>query len=267
MSKDILLTFDIEEFDLPEEYNIPINKEEQLNVTTQGLKSLLILLDKYNIQATFFTTAYYAIKNPDLIKLISNKHEIASHMYYHSNYETNHIIESKRKLEEITGKTIYGFRMPLLKKTDIKLIKDAGYLYDSSINPTYIPSRYNNMFTPRKLYNDSNNDLFVLPFSVSPLFRIPLFWLSFKNFNFLLYIFLCKQTIKKDNYLHLYFHPWEFADLSSFNIPKYIKRYSGANFIKRFDNLLNKLSKEGDFISIKSFLEKQNIEEIFNDNK
>ena len=104
MNKDILLTFDLEEFDLPEEYNIPINKEEQLNVTTQGLKNLLTLLDKYNIQATFFTTAYYAIKNPDLIKLISNKHEIASHMFYHSNYNPTHIIESKRKLEEITGK-------------------------------------------------------------------------------------------------------------------------------------------------------------------
>jgi len=257
MSKKILLTFDLEEFDLPEEYNTPITKEEQLHVTTLGLKSLLQLLDKYNIQATFFTTAWYAGKNPDIVKSISQKHEIASHMYFHSDYNFEHISESKKKLEEITGKKIYGFRMPRLKKTDLEYIKNAGYTYDSSINPTYIPGRYNNYFSPRTFYRELKNDLFILPFSVSPFFRLPLFWLSFKIFNLKFYLFLCNLSLRKDNYLHLYFHPWEFADLSNYKIPAYLKKYSGEAYVKRFEKLIINLNKSGEFSSIINFIDKK----------
>ena len=136
-------------------------------------------------------------------------------------------------------------------------LKNAGYTYDSSINPTFIPGRYNNLFTPRRYYKDLKTDLFVLPFSVSPIFRIPLFWLSFKNFNFSFYRHLCKITMQKDNYLHLYFHPWEFTDLSSFKIPGYIKRFSGTIFIKHFEKLLIFLNQNGEFNTINNFLMNQ----------
>jgi hypothetical protein len=178
-------------------------------------------------------------------------------MYFHSCYEPDHIFESKKVLEEITGKKIYGFRMPLLKKIELKRIKDAGYNYDSSINPTFIPGRYNNYFTPRKFYKDTKENIFVLPFSVSPVFRIPLFWLSFKNFNFSFYLCLCKYALARDHYLHLYFHPWEFADLKSFPIPEYIKRYSGSTYTTHFEKLIKSLKQKGEFITIHNFLMNQ----------
>jgi len=255
MNKPILLTFDVEEFDLPNEFNNSISLDEQLRVSTSGLLKVIEILNKYNIKATFFVTAIFAEQNPLLIKEISENNEIASHTYFHSFFENSHIASSKKKLEAIIEKKIYGFRMPRLEKIDLEMVKNAGYTYDSSMNPTIIPGRYNNLFKPRKLNIDKKTGLKILPFSVSPLIRFPLFWLSFKNVNYRLYLFLCKIALQKDGYLHLCFHPWEFCDIGHYKIPKYINKISGSKYINRFERLLSDLKKEGDFSTIIDFIE------------
>lgn len=257
MRKKILLTFDVEEFDLPEEYQLTIDKGKQLAISTQGLLDVLAILRKHQVMATFFTTAFYAENNPQIIRQIADEgHEIASHLYYHSDYNPTHILASKQKLEEIIGQEIFGIRIPRLRKMDLKLIKDAGYLYDSSLNPTYLPGRYNHFFKPKTLFFDKNAHISVLPFSVSPLIRFPLFWLSFKNIPFSWYFLLCKQALIADKYLHLYFHPWEFTDLSEFAIPAYIKKKSGQILLNQLEKLIIKLKDKGEFVTIVSFLKK-----------
>ncbi len=255
MNRKILLTFDLEEFDLPIEYNIEIAKEKQLEVTNEGLTVLLKILEKYSIIATFFTTAYYAENNPKIIKKIVNSgHELGSHLYYHSDYNPIHILTSKQKLEEISGVKIHGIRSPRLRPLSIENIKKAGYTYNSSLNPTFIPGRYNNFNKPRKIFK--NNNLFIIPFSVATIFRFPLFWLSFKNIPLRIYIFLCKRAIKKDGYLHLYFHPWEFANLKSFNIPMYIKKISEKKMTNKFELFLQTIQNRGNFTTINQFINK-----------
>ncbi len=254
MTRKILLTFDVEEFDLPEEYGIHLDKEQQLAVSRQGLDRVLEVLGKHNVAVTFFTTAYYAENNPDQMKaLVANGHEVASHLYYHSDYNPSHILLSRQKLEEITNRPVVGFRTPRLRAMSPRLIKAAGYRYDSSLNPTYLPGRYNNYSKPRTWFEDYDNDLLVLPFSVSPVLRFPLFWLSFKNIYLPLYLWLCRQTLRQDGYLHLYFHPWEFTDLTNFKIPWYIKNRSGAQLIGQLDTLIEKMKGEGDFMTISQF--------------
>jgi peptidoglycan/xylan/chitin deacetylase (PgdA/CDA1 family) len=255
MNKTILLTFDVEEFDLPNEYENHIGSNEQISVSTSGLLKVLELLDKYDIRATFFVTAVFAEQNPQLIKEISVNNEIASHTCFHSFFENSHVANSKTKLEEIIGKKIYGFRMPRLEKIDLEIVKNAGYSYDSSINPTVIPNRYNNLLKPRKLYIDKKTGIKILPFSVSPVIRFPLFWLSFKNVNYRLYLWMCKLALQKDDYLHLCFHPWEFSNIGHYKIPKYINKISGSEYIIRFERLLRDLKKEADFSTIIDFIE------------
>jgi hypothetical protein len=255
LEKRIILTFDLEEFDLPHEFGCPISDEDQIIITNNGMQKLTVLLSKYNLQATFFTTAYYADRNKNLIKSLSETHEIASHSNLHSDFKETDPSYSKIKLENIIGKQIYGFRMPRFKKVDLKIIKAAGYNYDSSVNPTYIPGRYNNLLTNRKFYLDNSSNLTEFPVSVSPLIRFPLFWLSFKNIPFPIYLLLCKMTIMNDSYLHLYFHPWEFADLETFNIPRYIKNPSGIIFSERFEKLVAELRKTANFSTISDFLD------------
>jgi hypothetical protein len=250
----ILLTFDLEEFDLPLEYGCSISEEYQKVITTIGLQKLTSLLSKNNIHATFFTTSQYASTNKEIVKNLSIDHEIASHSKSHSAFKETDLSESKSELEIITGKQVYGFRMPRFRDIDKTKIKAAGYDYDSSINPTFIPGRYNNFFEKRKLFVDAGSNLIEIPVSVSPVIRFPLFWLSFKNIPLHIYLRMCKQTIRKDSYLNLYFHPWEFAELDSFDIPKCIKNLSGNFLAERFEKLISGLKETGDFSTISSFL-------------
>jgi hypothetical protein len=255
LKKRILLTFDLEEFDLPLEFGCPISDEDQINITNAGLQRLTMLLAKYNIPATFFTTSFYADKNKESVINLAQNHEIASHSKYHSVFNETDPLDSKTEIERITGGQVAGFRMPHLKKTDLSLIKAAGYRYDSSVNPTFIPGRYNNILAKRTLNSDNKCNLTEIPASVSPIIRFPLFWLSFKNIPLQVYFSLCKMAIHKDSYLLLYFHPWEFADLESFKIPWYIKTPSGDLFTGRFEKLLAQLGKTGDFSTISGYID------------
>jgi hypothetical protein len=255
LEKKILLTFDLEEFDLPIEFGCPISAQDQINVTNNGLKRLTGLLSKFNIHATFFTTAFYAERNQELIKSLSLDHEIASHSNQHSGFKQTDLSDSKLKIEAITGKQVYGFRMPRFQKIDMAVIKAAGYHYDSSVNPTFIPGRYNNFFTSRKMYLDISRNLIEIPVSVSPVIRFPLFWLSFKNISLPIYLQMCKLAIWKDTYLHLCFHPWEFDDLDSFDIPWYIKNISGKSYSERFEEMVEQLLEIADFSTLSDFLD------------
>jgi len=52
MTKRVLLSFDVEDFDLPSEYGLSISPEEGIAVTSEGLIRLLRLLDSLDVQAT-----------------------------------------------------------------------------------------------------------------------------------------------------------------------------------------------------------------------
>jgi hypothetical protein len=173
----ILLTFDAEEFDIPLEYNEQIGIDKQLLISGTGMNAIQQVIDSKNISCTFFTTAFFAMHNVEMIKNLSIKHEIASHSFYHSIFKPEDLLLSKIKLEEITGKKITGFRMPRMKSVNDRELAAAGYLYSSSINPTLLPGRYNHLDKPRTVFK--NEFITQVPASVSPHLRIPLFWLFF----------------------------------------------------------------------------------------
>jgi len=248
----ILLTFDIEEFDIPLEYKVPITVVEQLQIAKQGMDVVEAVLAQHKVVATLFTTARYAIEFPEQIKRLSEQHEIASHTYYHSSFEKKDLLESRLELERIIGKRVNGLRMPRMKKVDMQWVIEAGYTYDSSINPTFLPGRYNNFHLPRTIYKEEG--MLRLPASVSPNLRIPLFWLGFKNMPYFLFRQLAYQTLKKDGYLSLYFHPWEFTDISRYKLPFYVKRHSGRLLTERLSKLINDLKVHGSFATIDSYL-------------
>lgn len=255
----VLLSFDIEEFDMPFEYDKSISFEEQMRISIEGTTAILDLLEKHHIKATFFSTVTFAINAPEIMKRIVNQgHEVASHSYYHSDFKVEHLKESKDKLEEITNTKVVGYRMPRMYPVDEKEIFKAGYSYNSSINPTYLPGRYNHFDKPRTYF--LQDGVMQIPASVSPLVRFPLFWLSFHNLPLWLYQFIAKITLKKDTYLNVYFHPWEFTDLNQpekFNFPSYVSKNTGDQMIKRFDAFITWMQeKKFTFGTFKEFLEK-----------
>lgn len=255
----LLLSFDIEEFDVPLENGIDIPLSKQMERSVEGTKNILSLLKRNNIRATLFCTANFAKANPELIlQAVKDGHEIASHGYYHSNFEISHLRESKDVLEKISGCEIKGFRMARMMFVEHKQIEDAGYKYDSSLNPTFIPGRYNNLSKPRTLFNVGS--LMELPSSVTPKFRIPLFWLGLHNFPLCIYNRMLAKTIKTDGYAVVYFHPWEFTDLKSvkreYKLSTLMTNNSGEELLNRLQKVIDYQKKLGtEFISISEYLQ------------
>lgn len=254
----ILLSFDIEEFDVPnQEYGKNLSFSEQMDLSKKGTLFILQILKNTNVKATFFCTANFAKNAPEIIKkIVKQGHELASHGFYHSQFSEEDYQKSKDVLEQISGVSIKGFRMARMMSVNYALQKKAGYLYDSSLNPTFLPGRYNHFRKPRTFFK--NKYLTILPASVSPFLRVPLFWLSFHNFPFKMYCFLAKKTLRKDGYLNIYFHPWEFIDLHNkkFGLPFYFKKNSGQKMQKRLEKFIKKFQNEKNiFGRISDFLE------------
>ena len=246
MNRQVLLSFDVEEFDMPLEYQFNIPVDEQMRIGIEGLNAITPILE--TVPSTLFTTANFANHYPERISKLALSHEIASHTFYHTAYETADLLKSRLRLEEISGQKITGLRMPRMRPVLMEDVKAAGYTYDSSINPTWLPGRYNNFHLPRTVYTE--NGIKRIPASVSPGIRIPLFWLSFKNMPYALYLKLCRQTIAKDGYICLYFHPWEFTPIEQFGLPGYTRRWCGPILVERLLQLVKDLSKDAEFATM-----------------
>jgi hypothetical protein len=248
----VLLSFDVEEFDMPLEYDCLVNETEQLQTGFEGLEALCETIDPFKLKSTFFVTGKFAQTFPSTIRGLGEIHEIGSHSFYHSQFATPDLLGSKQLLESITGKTVYGFRMPRMAGVNMRDLHEAGYRYDASINPTFIPGRYNHLNTSRTPFMQEG--MLRFPSSVSKLLRIPLFWLSFKNLPYSLFLNLVMNSLKKDGYVCLYFHPWEFVNLEKYKIPFYTKRYSGKVLQDRLKRLITDLAKVSNFTTMVDYI-------------
>ena len=253
----ILLSFDIEEFDAPLEHGVELPFEEQMRTSVEGTRKILACLARHRVKATFFCTANFALHAKDLILDIQKGgHEIASHGFYHSSFETADLRKSKEALEELTGQPVNGFRMARMMPVEEEEIHKAGYLYNSSLNPTCIPGRYNHLGQPRTYFMKAG--VLQLPASVTPIVRFPLFWLAYHNLPATLYRKLALWTWKEDGYFLTYFHPWEFSARlrePAFGVPGYLTHCSGTDLQRKFIRLLEWLKARGcRFLTTREYL-------------
>lgn len=250
--KKILFSIDLEEFDLPEEYGHTLPVDEKLQVSLPGMQALDALMDKHSVEATIFTTAFWANHHKEYMRALAAKHEIASHTYYHNSFNTEDLISSRIALSEMTGQDVIGLRMPRMRYVDPADVAAAGYIYDSSLNPTWLPGRYNHFDKPRILHK--NEYVWQMPASVTPVLRIPIFWLALKNFPLGFYKMLCNRILNHDGYILFYVHPWEFVDLSKYQVPAMTKRIHGMQLQDRLDKLFTHLGKRATFTTHKAYL-------------
>ncbi len=252
--KPILITIDVEECDIPLEYGFDIPLEEQLAISREGLKHFMQIVEEAKVPVTIFCTGVYAENNADWIKSLDLMHELASHGYYHGHFDASKdLLSSKQLLEKLSDKPVTGFRMARMQYVEESEILKAGYTYHSSLNPTWIPGRYDHRDKPTKPFFEKG--LWNVPASVSPWLRIPLFWLSFKNFPLWIYTFLAKRTLRKQEYLNIYFHPWEFADLSKYSLPAHVKRGHNGPLRNKLHTFLSQMKGEGEFTTMAKMLQ------------
>jgi peptidoglycan/xylan/chitin deacetylase (PgdA/CDA1 family) len=139
----ICLTFD---FDAE---SVQVREREELGrvskgqfAVQRGVPRILDLLKKHEIRGTFFTCGWVAEKYPESVnQIIDNGHELGSHGYLHeyldqlSIYQETIVMEKTHKILCEFSNEILGFRAPYwqLSPNTLKLIADAGYIYDSSL--------------------------------------------------------------------------------------------------------------------------------------
>lgn len=241
--KKILLTFDIEEFDLPVEFGKYISEEDQFEISRKGTENILDLLSKNRIKSTFFISAKFAKRYPDLIRRISKNHEVGLHCLDHNDdyiimeekEVLNKLRNAKKIIEKVIDQKIVSFRAPRFSPPSYKLLKLMDINYDSSYHPTYIPGRYNNLLKRRDIF--SKDEIKVLPVSVAPVLRLPIFWIVFRNLPLLYSKFITLLNFWDQKYTCLVFHSWEFVDIQRHDIPFLIKRNTGsilASKIKKY---------------------------------
>lgn len=250
-----LISFDVEEFDLPREHGGAISLEEGVKVSADGLVKILELLRRSGAKATFFVTGNFAKLNPKLVKeILEDGHEVACHGVDHFEPCKTDIRESKKIVEKVTGCEVFGYRQPRMFKIDYMELKRCGYLYDSSVNPAWVPGRYNHRDVPRKMF--VRDGVVEIPVSVATAIRVPLFWLSLHLFPISIYIAGVREALKKTGYFATYFHPWEFSDLLKGYgaVPSYIKLNSGEKMVARLEKVILKLKKSGcGFVTYKEY--------------
>jgi peptidoglycan/xylan/chitin deacetylase (PgdA/CDA1 family) len=110
-----------------------------------GLPRILRLLDKHQVPASFFIPAVSAALHPQMIAAIqaSGRHEIGVHGWIHERLpalndereEQRLLTQSIDLLTKMTGRRPIGYRAPSWQFSfwTMKQVKDAGFLYDSSL--------------------------------------------------------------------------------------------------------------------------------------
>jgi len=112
-------------------------------------RHILGLCEAGGHRATFFTVGRLAEAAPLLIRDIAAKgHEIAYHSHNHVSLLKEdparfkvQCREDKDRLEQLSGQKVFGFRAPCFSLTPqtlwaLDILKEAGFLYSSSIMPT-----------------------------------------------------------------------------------------------------------------------------------
>jgi len=255
-SLSVMLSFDIEEFGIPEERGISIPLTEQIQVSLQGAYAILDILAQTGVHATFFCTTNMLSHAPELAqRILAEGHELASHGCIHEHPTSEAPASSKQWFEQQYDITVYGYRQPKMFPVDNRQLAAVGYLYNASLNPACIPGRYMHLNVPRRAF--MHEGILQIPASVLPIFRFPLFWLAVHHLPMALYERMVHYTLRHDGYFNTYFHPWEFVDISSnpaYHIPYIIGHRSGEQMRLRLARLIACLLRQNvSFITYSQF--------------
>jgi peptidoglycan/xylan/chitin deacetylase (PgdA/CDA1 family) len=223
-------------------------------------EELIELFNKYNIKSTFFLCTNIFKNKISFLKKIEN-FDIQVHSHSH-NVDRNKLIEfrigeikkCKNEYMKIFNKKPLGYRSPqgLISLQEIKLLKEEGFLYDSSIFPTIRPGLYNNLKSSRMPFFYKNGIL-EIPFSTISIFPLSLSyiqlfgWSLYKSFNKKL-----PNNIVFSLHLHNLFHCQSFNELPTKYKLIYLRnKNKGEKLLKKFINLL--YAKNYESITMKEY--------------
>ena len=265
----IAFTVDFEDWfqgiDLP--YSEWGSMESRLHI---GHYKLLELFNKFNIKATYFVLGKTIEEHPEFINEIINEgHEIGCHTYSHPflyRITPDEFREELRKCKELLnqfGIDYTGFRAPYFSIDKrsfwaLDIIKEEGFLYDSSIFPGDTKRTGMPGFNPN--IHSLHNGLTEFPMNTIRVFGLD-FGIGGGYFRLLPYSYF-KNRMKEILSVHnsiFYIHPWEL----DINQPKISNIHSRI----KFTHYVNLGSTEKKVIQLLSDFECTNVSEIISSHK
>lgn len=204
---------------------------------------VLVLLNQWGIRVTFFVLGEVAAAHPTIVRKIAGEgHEVACHDYRHELVSRKgpkefraDVHRAKAILEDLSGKTVIGYRAPnfsigreQLWAYDVLL--EEGFRYDSSIYPI-LHDHYGDPSAPRFPYEVRRNGhggLIEFPIGTARLLGVNL-PIGGGGYFRLLPTQWIRRGIQRVNAhegkpVMFYFHPWELdPDQPRFPMPWYYR--------------------------------------------
>jgi len=267
-----MLSFDVEEYFQVEAAAIGGVGPEQWDSFQKRLAPcvdrILQLLSDYGASATFFILGWVVDRERDVVRRIAGAgHEIASHGMSHSMLHRltperfrSELIESRKSLEDISGRPVVGYRAPTFSITHrtawaIDVLAETGYRYDSSIFPVR-HDRYGVPDAPRFIHH-----------AIGPgggkVLEIPPLTLRAMRMNWpvggggylrLLPVSLIAHALKRARKAGwpglIYLHPWELDPGQPILPMGRLTRWRHRVNLKKTDAKLRRLLQKFKFISV-----------------
>jgi len=227
-----------------------------------NIEIILDLFEEHNVTATFFILGRVAESLPVLVQKIAGYgHEIGSHSLDHlflyklsRDAVKEQVHKSKSILEDVSSQQVIGFRAPFFSISDDTLfildeLKNAGYLYDSSIYPISGHDFYGIENAQRTIHT-LGNGLLEMPLSTVNIFKrnIPVLGGGyFRLFPYLFNKMALKQIVMKERLpAFIYLHPYEiggdYQKMPNIKFSQSVRYYhnSGQVVINRLKDIFNK---------------------------
>lgn len=225
----------------------------------------LSLFGERGVRGTFFVLGWIAERFPGIVRSIAAAgHEIGSHSYFHQRLthfdsaRLEDVRRSKEVLEAVTGQRVHGFRAPdfCLPEDDsfFDLLAEAGFTYDSSVNPTTVHDVYGRAGARRDIHR--------LP---SGLIEFPPATIAFGKIvvtvggggYFRLFPWpVTRWALERSPAPMTYLHPYEVGGHYPRDLPmSRLRRLRHGYRNGRIENRLKKLFARFDPVSIRDYLE------------
>ena len=199
----------------------------------EGIPILLNIFEQYGVKATFLVTGNVAKMRPDVVKLISESHEVGNHSLYHIepfyslDYEEKYrrVEESTSILEEVTGKDITSFRSPghSCDTELINILESFGYLVECS---AYKGDSYPYHPSADNWEEGGDMNIMRIPITNAPYYFYSCFYYGQSWID--AYEYSIEQQNDKDvKVVVIGLHPWELCDLDLDEANAYTDRVCG----------------------------------------
>jgi polysaccharide deacetylase family protein (PEP-CTERM system associated) len=260
------LTVDVEDYFHVSAFSSSIHRDTwnaQESRVVPNTEKLLAIFGSFDVRATFFVLGWVAERHPDLVKEIERQgHEIACHGWSHRLvYEQtpeefqDETARAKNILEDITGKTVLGYRAASYSIVRDSLwaldtLAELGFVYDSSIFPIHhdrygIPDAKR---APHRLATPNGSTIVEWPLSTARLmgvrvpvcgggyFRLLPYWLNRWGLDAI--------NRNEGRPFIFYLHPWE-IDPGQPRVPsKWLSRFRHYTNLDKVEKRLNRLLAE-----------------------